>query len=134
MHSLRVAKSHTPHSKVPARDSTNIDAMDAHPSPLILQSLYVHAPDEAYFYPSARSHASAARVAWRYLECAVAQAASLRLRATDCDLALVTHIQERGAPGRPGAPLLERLDALGVQVLHADSRRRPADDSKMFMS
>jgi hypothetical protein len=108
--------------------------MHNHSRPLIVQYLYVHAPGEAFSYPSARSHASAARVACRYLECAVAQAASLRLRDAACDLALVTNVEDRQTLGREGAELLERLDTLGVQLLHADYQRRPPGDSEVFMA
>jgi len=108
--------------------------MDTHRSPLIVQYLYMHAPGEAFFYPTARSDASAARVACRYLECAIVQAASLRLREADCDLALATNIEDRGILGRSGVKLLERLDALGVQIIHADYCRRPADNSETFMA
>jgi hypothetical protein len=74
------------------------------------------------------------RVACRYLECAIAQAASLRLQDTDCDLALAMNIEERKALGRAGIELLERLDALGVQIIHAEYCRRPGDDSETFMA
>jgi hypothetical protein len=104
------------------------------PSPLIVQYLYVHAPGEAFFYPTARSHASAVRVACRYLECAIAQAASLRLRGVDCALALATNVEDRSLLGRSGVELLLRLDALGVEIIHADYRRRPPADSEMFMA
>jgi hypothetical protein len=108
--------------------------MLAQPSPLVVQYLYVHAPGEAFFYPSARSNASAVRVACRYLECAIVQAASLRLRDADCDLALATNVEDRRILGRRGVELLEQLDSLGVQIIHADYRRRPADNSEMFMA
>jgi hypothetical protein len=108
--------------------------MDTDPRPLIVQYLYVHARDEAFFYPSSRSPASATRVACRYLECAIAQAASLRLRDADCSLALATNMEDREVLGRSGIELLQRLDALGVQIIHADYCRRPAEDSAMFMA
>ncbi len=115
-------------------DDTNIESMDTNLSPLIVQYLYVHARDEAFFYPSSRSSASATRVACRYLECAIAQAASLRLRDADCSLALATNLEDRRILGRSGVKLLERLDALGVQMIHADYSRRPTDGSEMFMA
>ncbi len=108
--------------------------MHTHPSPLIVQYLYVHAPGEAFSYPSARSHDSAARVACRYLECAVVQAATLRLRDVDCALALATNMEDSRILGRAGVELLARLDDLGVQLIHADYRRRPADNSEVFMA
>ena len=107
--------------------------MDDNPSPLVVQYLYVHAPGEKFFYPTARS-TSATRVACRYLECAVAQAASLRLRQADCDLALVTNVQERSLLGRTGTDLLARLDSLGVRIVHAEYCRRPANLSETFMA
>lgn len=108
--------------------------MRSRPCPLIVQYLYVHAPDEAFFYPTSRSHASAVRVACRYLECALTQAASLRMRETDCALALATNIDDRSLLGRSGVELLQRLDALEVRIIHADYDRRPAAGSEMFMA
>ncbi|HEY1689357.1 MAG TPA: hypothetical protein VGF95_10920 [Solirubrobacteraceae bacterium] len=108
--------------------------MPLKPTPLVVQYLYVHAPEESFLYPTARSDASAARLACRYLECAIAQAASLRLRDVDCELALATNLRDPSALGRAGVARFEQLDALGVQILHADYRHRPAQDVEMFMS
>jgi hypothetical protein len=108
--------------------------MTVDPSPLIVQYLYVHSPDERFFYPSARSAPSVSRIACRYLECAVVQAASLRLPRTPCELALVTNIEERALLGHSGIQLFEQLDALGVRIIHADYRHRPTDPSKIFLA
>jgi len=93
--------------------------------PLVVQYLYVHAEREAFFYPTARSASSAAHVAVRYLECALTQAASLRLRELDCGLALVINVDDRTALGRSGARLIDRLEQLGVEIIPAEYRHRP---------
>jgi hypothetical protein len=104
------------------------------PNPLVVQYLYVHGQDEAFFYPSVRASSSAAAVARRYLECALVQAASLRLRDTDCDLALATNIGEPRALGRASAELLRRIEDLGVDILHTEYRHRPGDNSATYVS
>jgi hypothetical protein len=99
--------------------------MNIAPAPLVVQYLYVHGDGEAFFYPTARSARSASQVANRYLECALTQAASLRLREVDCDLALVTNLADRTALGPTGVRLIERLESLGVEILLTDYRHRP---------
>ena len=99
--------------------------MNPTPPPLVVQYLYVHDDGEAFFYPTARSAPSAARVAVRYLECALTQAATLRLREVDCGLALVINVSDRNALGRAGARLLDRLAELGVEIIPAEYRHRP---------
>jgi hypothetical protein len=96
------------------------------PSPLVVQYLYVHGDGEAFFYPTSRSSRSAAQVANRYLECALTQAASLRLREVECELALVTNLGDPAALGRAGARLIARLQSLGVQIMPTEYRHRPA--------
>ncbi len=96
------------------------------PPPLVVQYLYVHGEGEAFFYPTSRSSRSAAHLANRYLECALTQAASLRLRDTDCDLALVTNLADTSSLGRAGARLMACIESLGVQILRAEYRHRPA--------
>lgn len=108
--------------------------MSSHPSPLVVQYLYVHVPGEAFFYPSVRAAPSAAAVAGRYLECALVQAASLRLRDVDCDLALATNIADARALGRSGAELMRRIEDLGVRILPTEYRHRPGDDSATYVS
>ena len=102
--------------------------------PLVVQYLYVHGADEDFFYPTARSSASAAAVAARYLECALVQAASLSLKGSDCELALATNVADPSALGRRGAQLLSRLEALGVRILPTPYRHRPGDDSATYVS
>jgi len=104
------------------------------PNPLVVQYLYVHGHDEAFFYPTARGAASAAEVAVRYLECALVQAASLRLRDVDCDLALATNIGDASRLGRTGAELMARIESLGVAILPTEYRHRPGDDSTTYVS
>jgi hypothetical protein len=96
-----------------------------------VQYLYVHSPGEQFDYPSSRSRGAAA-VAVRYLECALVQAASLRLREIDCDLVLVTN-DTRLRDGRV-ARLLEAICALGVEVVYADYLHRPVGDTAEFMA
>jgi hypothetical protein len=107
--------------------------MSRQSTPLVVQYLYVHEPGEDFDYPTARS-SSAARVANRYLECALAQVASLRLRETECDLVLATNISDRRALGRPGVELLSRLESLGVEILPTEYLHRPGDSSTTYVS
>lgn len=94
------------------------------PTPLVVQYLYVHGDGEAFFYPTSRS-SSAVQVANRYLECALAQAATLRLREVDCDLALVTNLGDPASLGRDGAKLIAGLESFGVQIMPTEYRHRP---------
>ncbi len=103
-------------------------------TPLIVQYLYVHEPGEGFSYPTARSGSSVARVAARYLECALVQAASLSLRDVDCEQVLVTNVSDRDVLGRNGIELLERIESLGVSVISAEYRHRPGDDNEFYVS
>jgi hypothetical protein len=60
----------------------------------------------------------------RYLECALTQVASLRLPRTSCDIALATNAHDHNV-GRAGRQLLARIEALDVQILHAQPPRPP---------
>jgi hypothetical protein len=102
--------------------------------PLVVQYLYVHSPDEQFSYPSSRSQGGPRQLAARYLECALVQAASLRLREVDCDLALVTNLTDRRAVGFRGGRLLTEIEALGVKVLFADYLHRPDVEVAHFAS
>jgi hypothetical protein len=102
------------------------------PSPLVVQYLYVHGDGEAFFYPTSRSSRSAAHVANRYLECALTQAASLRLREVDCDQALVTNLGDPASLGRTGAKLIARLESLGVQIMPTEYRHRPVQTGEHY--
>jgi hypothetical protein len=106
--------------------------VNAQPVPLVVQYLYVHGDGEAFFYPTSRSSRSAAQVANRYLECALTQAASLRLREIDCDLALVTNLGDPSSLGRTGARLIERIESLGVEILPTEYRHRPVDTGEHY--
>jgi hypothetical protein len=109
-------------------------AMAGAPAPLIVQYLYVHEPDEAFYYPSARASSSIARVAARYLECALTQAATLRLAQADCELVLATNVTDRRVLGRRGTRLLESIERLGVQIMHTEYRHRPPDNRSTYVS
>ena len=92
----------------------------------MVQYLYVHEPGDSFRYPSSREGSGdPERLAVRYLECALVQAASLRLRDTDCELALVTNVAEHVRLGRAAAALLEQTERLGVSLLHADYEHAP---------
>lgn len=93
--------------------------------PLVVQYLYVHSAEEQFNYPSSRSQGGPRQLAARYLECALVQAATLRLRGVDCDLALVTNLTDRRAVGFRGGRLLSEIEALGVKMLFADYLHRP---------
>ncbi|MGO9319769.1 MAG: hypothetical protein ACLQBY_03040 [Solirubrobacteraceae bacterium] len=103
-------------------------------TPLVVQYLYVHEPEEGFYYPTARASSSAAGVAIRYLECALTQAASLRLRDLECELVLATNISDRAALGRVGADLLDRIEALGVRILPTEYRHRPKKGTEIYVS
>jgi hypothetical protein len=103
-------------------------------TPLIVQYLYVHEPGEGFSYPTARSDSSVARVAARYLECALVQAASLSLPGVACEQMLVTNATDRGVLGRNGMELLERIEALGVSIIPAEYCHRPGDDNAFYVS
>ncbi|HEV7943964.1 MAG TPA: hypothetical protein VGP17_14330 [Solirubrobacteraceae bacterium] len=102
--------------------------------PLVVQYLYVHQPGEEFFYPTVRTSSSIARVAERYLECTLSQAATLRLQDAACDLALATNVEDRSALGRRGQALLEKIEDLGVRILPTPYLHRPADDGANYIS
>ena len=108
--------------------------MSGNSTPLVVQYLYVHEPGEEFYYPTARSSSSIARVAERYLECALAQAATLRLQDARCDLALATNVVDRSVLGRGGQRLLSRIEALDVEILPTPYRHRPGDDGANYIS
>jgi hypothetical protein len=103
--------------------------------PLVVQYLYVHGSGEAFDYPSARERSgSPARLAVRYLECVLVQAASLRLRGAACDLALVTNETAGAALDDTGRRLLAEIEAQGVEIIAAEYRHRPAHETTEFAS
>jgi hypothetical protein len=110
--------------------------MDRHPAhaPLVVMYLYVHGQDERFFYPTVRAQASAARVAARYLECALTQAASLRLRDTPCEIALATNVTDPSRLGRDGEQLMARMDELGVRILPTEYGHHPGEDTNTYVS
>ena len=95
--------------QVAARGGSN---SEEHQRPLVVLYLYVHAPGERFVYPNARASGSARRLASRYLECAVTQAATLRLQDAACDILLASNGVERvdlgGHGRRPGRPRCAR--------------------------
>jgi hypothetical protein len=108
--------------------------VDGRPRPLVVQYLYVHGPGEAFDYPSSRSWGGSGRLAARYLECVLVQAASLRLRGVECDLALVTNLTDRRPLGGRGARLLEEIESVGVEIVFADYLHRPPGEVATFAS
>jgi hypothetical protein len=114
-------------------DADENDLVSRNSTPLIVQYLYVHAHGEDFDYPTARA-SSAARVASRYLECTLAQVASLRLRETECDLVLATNISDRFALGRSGVELLKQIESFGVEILPTEYAHGPADNSTTYVS
>jgi len=100
------------------------------PIPLVVQYLCLGEDGETLPpHPSVRTSSPI-----RYLECAVTQAASLRLQQARCDLALATNISDRGVLGSAGLELLERAESLGVQILPTEFRERAGDDSRTYAS
>jgi hypothetical protein len=103
-------------------------------SPLVVQYLYVHGPEEGFYYPTARAASSAAGVAVRYLECALTQAASLLLRDVDCEVVLATNVRGRDALGREAAALLEAMQTIGVRLLATEYHHRPRAGTEIYVS
>lgn len=102
-------------------------------TPLVVQYLYVHGHGDSFEYPSSRDRSgSPERLAVRYLECVLVQAASLRLRGVACDLALVTNAADPQRLGRVGARLRERIEALGVEIVVAGYEHAPPAASSLF--
>ena len=108
--------------------------MEQAPVPLVVQYLYVHEQGERFHYPSARADSSAGRVAARYLECALTQAASLRLQQARCELILATNIDDRDVLGREAVGLLDSLEALGVEILPTEYLHRPRAGTEIYVS
>jgi hypothetical protein len=108
--------------------------------PLVVQYLYVHEQGEAFYYPttrsdtSAQSSSSAARVAVRYLECALTQAASLTLQDARCELALVTNLSSPETLGKKGVQLWSSLERLGVKILPTEYHHRSGASSEDYVS
>jgi hypothetical protein len=101
----------------------------------VVQYLYVHRPEERFEYPSSRSSGGAANTAMRYLECALVQTASLRMREADCEIVLVTNLEDPRDPAlvEPrGVKLLEKMETLGVRLVHAAYAHRSAKPVPMF--
>jgi hypothetical protein len=103
-------------------------------APLVVQYLYVHEPEEGFYYPTARAGASAADVARRYLECALTQAASLAYRTVDCELVLATNVTDRRRLGAVGVELLEQIEALGTRILPTEYTHRPKPGTEAYVS
>jgi hypothetical protein len=108
--------------------------MDPAQPPLVVQYLYVHERGERFHYPSVRADPSAERVAARYLECALTQTASLRLRDVPCDLALAINVSDRAELGDEGARLLECIESLGVRTVLTEYRHRPRAGTEIYVS
>ncbi len=105
-----------------------------HSTPIVVQYLYVHEPEEGFYYPSVRAASSAAQVAQRYLECALTQVASLAYRDVDCELVLATNVTDRSLLGHRGEALLEQIEALGARVVHAPYEHRPREGTEIYVS
>jgi hypothetical protein len=101
----------------------------------VAQYLYVHRQGDRYRYPSARSGGGTAQLTARYLECALVQAASLRVNAPSCRLALVTNVRdEQDSLDDRGRALLERMQELGVELVHAGYDHAPKAETPHFHS
>jgi hypothetical protein len=101
-------------------------------TPCVVQYLYVHSPEEDVSYPSSRSSGNAGRLAERYLECALVQAASLRWKAPGSELLLVSNLEGGSSLTRRGQALLERILSLGVEMVPAEYRHAPPPEVSFF--
>lgn len=108
--------------------------MKAASTPVVVQYLYVHEPEEGFYYPTARAGGSAALVAQRYLECALTQVATLALREIDCELVLATNVTDRASLGHAGAGLLEAIEGLGARILPTPYTHRPKPGTEIYVS
>ena len=101
--------------------------------PLVVQYLFLHAEGDDFIYPSARAGSDAKRLAARYLECVVTQAASLRFAEVEAELVLVTNLEQPGAVlDDSGRRLLDAIEALGVRLVTAPYAHAPRRDVAMF--
>jgi hypothetical protein len=101
--------------------------------PVVVQYLYIHGGDESFEYPSSRDRSGdPARLALRYLECVLVQAASLRLQDADCELVLVTNRAPGAGLSRRGARMLGEIEAMGTTIVEAEYRHRPAGKDGYF--
>jgi len=103
-------------------------------TPIVVQYLYVHEPEEGFSYPTARAANSAALVAQRYLECALTQVASLALQDADCELVLAMNTTDPALIGDRGATLLEHIERLGARVVHTPYTHRPREGTEIYVS
>jgi hypothetical protein len=100
--------------------------------PLVVLYLYVHAPGEHFVYPNTRASNSAARLALRYLECAVTQAATLRVQDAPCDIVLASNGIERIDLGAHGRRLVGALRSLDVELIETGYDHRPPGDDPAY--
>jgi hypothetical protein len=102
---------------MPARGEQSTEG-EAGP-PLVCMYLFLDAAGETLPpHPSPRTASPL-----RYLECALVQAASLRLQGASCQTLLLTNV--RGGPGRAGRRMWDALDELGVEVRELALRMEP---------
>jgi hypothetical protein len=101
---------------------------------MVVQYLYVHDPNEGFYYPTARAGDSAAQVGRRYLECALTQAASLAYRDIDCELVLATNMTDPTQLGRGGVELIKKLEAFGTRVMPTPYDHRPRPGTEIYVS
>src|SRR4051794_4491340 len=100
--------------------------------PLVVLYLYVHADGERFVYPNARASRSSAKLALRYLECAVTQAATLRLQDAACDIVLASNGIERIDLGEDGRRLTAALRSLDVELIEVPYDHRPPGDDPQY--
>jgi hypothetical protein len=104
-----------------------IDTATPRAGDTVVQYLYVHTPEERFTYPTSRSTGGSAGLAMRYLECALTQAASLRLRAEPREIVLVTNLRDlkdAEAVTARGVRMLEAMESMGVRIVFAEYAHR----------
>lgn len=87
---------------------------------LPLVALYLYLDEWGCTVPPHPSVRTASPV--RYLECALVQAASLRLRGAPCEVALISNIQAPARLGHRASRIWRALRALDVEIRHSDLR------------
>lgn len=93
----------------------------------VVQYLYVHTPEERFTYPTSRSTGGSAGLAMRYLECAITQAASLRMRKDPREIVLVTNLRDLNdseAVTPRGVRMLKAMEEMGVRIVFAEYEHR----------
>jgi hypothetical protein len=108
------------------------------PAHCVVQYFFVHSADEAYSYPTGRNYSDPQKLTALYLECALVQAASLALRDdVACEQVFVWNLadpHDESVLGAYGVRLVRAMEALGVQMRHAEFAHRFDSPAAEYMA